>query len=141
MSVGTLSYWVRDGRLTKYPIEGVKREYLVNLDEVKQLATKSKRGLLMENLPENLITTQLAGELLSVTDRQICYYANRGYITKHYVLGNDRHYLVDKDEVLAQMDLVEDRLRHVGRIDELREQATKMKRSTNGWWVKDVADV
>lgn len=136
MSEGILSYWVREGRLTKHPIPGRNRTYLVNLDEVKELASRNKRDLLMKSIPDNLITTREAGRLLSVTDRQICYYASRGYIAKHYVLGNDRHYLVDRDEVLAQIDLIDDRLRHTHRIDELREQATKMKRGTNGWWVK-----
>jgi len=137
MSVGILSYWLRDGRLTKHPIPGRTREYLVDLDEVKELASKNKRDLLMKNIPANLITTLEAGKLLSVTDRQICYYANRGYIAKHYVLGNDRHYLVDREEVLAQVDLIEDRLRHADRIDELREIATKIKRDSRGWWMKD----
>lgn len=136
MSEGILSYWARDGRLTKHRLPGKTRQYLVDLDEVKELASKNKRHLLMKNIPDNLITTLEAGKLLFVTDRQICYYANKGYIKKHYVLGNDRHYLVDKDEVLAQANLIDDRLRHVGRIDELREQATKMKRDSRGWWTK-----
>lgn len=137
MSEGILSYWARDGRLTKHRIPGKTRQYLVNLDEVKELATKSKRELLMKNIPDNLITTLQASKLLYVTDRQICYYAKQGYIKRHYVLGNDVHYLVDREEVLAQESLIEDRLRHADRIDELREQATKMKRDSRGWWIKE----
>lgn len=137
MSEGIIAYWVRLGRLKTYPIASSSRKHLVNLDEAKELSRKTKRAILRSDIPSNLISTQEAGALIYVTDRQICYYASKGYIKKHYVLGNDRHYLVDKNEVLAQVDLIPDRLRHRGNIEDLRKRATKMKRDSRGWWMKD----
>ena len=137
MSEGILAYWIRLGRLKTYPVAGSSRKHLVDLAQVQELARRNKRDILMKDTPNNLISTKEAGRLLYVTDRQICYYAGRGYIKKHYVLGNDRHYLVDKDEVLAQIDLIPDRLRHRDNIEVLREKASMMKRDARGWWTKD----
>lgn len=137
MSEGILTYWIRLGRLDTHPVAGSSRKHLVDLDQAIELSQKTKRAILRKDISNNLISTQEAGRLIYVTDRQICYYANRGYINKHYVLGNDRHYLVDRDEVLAQVDLIPDRLRHRNNIDALRERATKMKRDSRGWWIKE----
>ena len=137
MSEGIIAYWIKRDRLKKHPLPNNKRNYLVDLDVAKELAQLSKRQLLMRDTDSNLITTKQAAKLIYVTDRQICYYAGMGYIKKHYVLGNDRHYLVDRDEVLAQVDLIPERLRHRDNIDALREKASKMKRDSRGWWIKE----
>lgn len=137
MSEGIIAYWIRLGRLKTYPVPGSSRKHLIDLDQTKELAQRNKRDILMKDVPSNLISTKEAGRLIYVTDRQICYYAGRGYIKKHYVLGNDRHYLVERDEVLAQIDLIPVRLRHRDNIEVLREKATKMKRDARGWWMKE----
>lgn len=137
MSEGILSYWVRKGRLDKHEVSKSGRFYLVDLDQAKKLSKMTKRELLRESIPDNLISTKEAASLLHVTDKQITYYAKKGYIKKHYVLGNDKHYLVDRDEVLAQPELSEERIRHSWRLAELRIQAGTMKRDSRGWWVSN----
>lgn len=126
---GMISYWIRKNRVQKHYVpNGNKRNYLVDLDEVKQ-ASKWKEAL-FETLPENLITRQEAAELLWVGENEISYYARMGYITKHYVLGNKYHYLVDRDEVKAQADLIPQRLD--ARKPVLREFALKQPKDKNG---------
>lgn len=136
MSEGVLSYWMRNGRLTKHPIPGKSRQYLVDLDEVKSLVGRSKRELLMKDISPDLITVNQAADLIYVTTRQISYYISMGYIKQHYVLGNKRNYLVSREEVLAQPALVKERLTNSWRLAELRLQAGTMKRDHRGWWTK-----
>jgi hypothetical protein len=136
MSEGILSYWIKQGRLTKHPIPGKSRQYLIDLHEVKSLVGRSKRELLMKETSPDLITTNEAAKLIHVTARQISYYIRMGYIKQHFVLGNKRNYLVNREEVLAQPALVRERLVHSWRLAELRLQAGTMKRDHRGWWTK-----
>lgn len=105
-----ISYWVRKGRVKKYPIDGMTRNYLVDLDEVK-LAGNWKEAL-VESLSEDtdLITREEAARLLSVEDTVISYYARRGYIKKYFVFGNDYHYLVSRAEILSQIEETQKRI-------------------------------
>lgn len=126
---GMISYWIRKDRVRKhYVVNGNKRNYLVDLDEVKQ-ASKWKENL-SKTLPENLITRQEAAQLLWVGENEISYYARMGYITKHYVLGNKYHYLVDRDEVKAQVKLIPQRIE--ARKPVLRAFALKQPKDKNG---------
>jgi hypothetical protein len=62
------------------------------------------------SMPDNLITREEAAELLWTSKESIAYYVQKGYIKRHYVFGNNYHYLVDREEVLAQQYLIQERL-------------------------------
>jgi hypothetical protein len=126
-------YWVMNNRLAKHPDPKRPRSYLVDLDEVKRLARTSK---LDERPSPNLISRKEAADLIYVGDRMICYYVKMGYIKAHYVFGNDKHYLVDRDEVLAQPKLVLHRMKHPDRLEELSRQAKEMPRGPGSFWAK-----
>ena len=130
VSIGMIAYWIRKGRLEKHPIGG--RNYLVDLDE----ARRASRWNRMDGIPENLITINEAAEMIGVVPREISYYANEGYIWKHYVLGNNYHYLVDVDEVLEQPERIRKMLSSEERRAHLREVAKRQKRdSKNRYFV------
>jgi hypothetical protein len=78
------------------------------------------------NAPDNLITREEAARLLWTSKESIGYYVRMGYIKRHYVLGNNYHYLVDRDEVLAQLDSIQERLD--SRKPALRVKAKNQKR-------------
>ena len=126
-------YWVRNGRLKKYQVDGLSRNYHVDLDEVIRV---SKTDRFSERPAGNLISRKEAADLIWVGDRMICYYVKMGYITAHYVFGNDKHYLVDRDEVLAQPKLIQERMRHTARLKELSEHAKTLPRDSRGYWTK-----
>jgi hypothetical protein len=126
-------HWVRNGQLIKYPIEGYKNRYQVDLDEVLRV---SKIDKFREKRDDNLISRIEAAKIAYVGDRMISYYVKMGYIKAHYVFGNDKHYLVDRDEVLAQKDLMLDRIRHTARLEELSRQAKEMPRGPGSRWAK-----
>lgn len=126
---GMIAYWVRKGWVQKHYVLGHKRNYLVDLDEVKK-ASKGVEGI-KQTVPENLITREEAGKLIWVSKASIGYYARMGYIKKHYVLGNKYHYLVDRDEVLAQVELVQKRLND--RRPKLSQKAKNQKRVGSKW--------
>lgn len=130
-----ISYWVRTHRIARHPIPGTTRRYLVDLDEVQRASKTTKFD---KATPDNLISRKEAAFLLCVGDRMITYYVKMGYITAHYVYGNTKHYLVDKDEVLAQPGLMLDRIKHTARIDEYRERANQQPRSHGSRWSKRV---
>lgn len=60
-------------------------------------------------MDKNLVIPKLAAREAGVTKSMISYWANRGYIEKHYTFGNDRNYLVDLSEVLKQKALGQQR--------------------------------
>ena len=103
-----ISYWVKKGRVKKYPIEGMSRNYLVDLDEVRKAF--NWKNQIIENRNDDLISRSEAAALLYVEETVISYYARRGYIKKYYVFGNDFHYLVSKSEVLAQVEEIQKRI-------------------------------
>jgi DNA-binding transcriptional MerR regulator len=124
-------YWVKKGLVKKHYTEGNNYNYLVDLDEV-ELASKGRAGLI-DSQPKNLITRQEAADLLWVSEQEISYYATKGYIKRHYVLGNSHHYLVDRDEVLAQPKLIDKRVE--SRKPRLRELALNRKKDRRGWFL------
>jgi hypothetical protein len=107
-----ISYWVKKGRVKKYPIEGMSRNYLVDLDEVRKAF--NWKNQIIENRNDDLISRSEAAALLYVEETVISYYARRGYIKKYYVFGNDFHYLVSKSEVLAQVEEIQKRVAEHG---------------------------
>ena len=125
VSIGMIGYWIRKGRLSKHPTGS--RNYLVDLDEARR-ASKWNR---MEGIPDNLITVNEAAEMIGVVPREISYYANEGYIWKHYVLGNSFHYLVDVNEVLEQPERIAKMYASEERKAYLREVANRRKRDSN----------
>lgn len=128
VTVGMIAYWIRKGRLTKHPTSG--RNYLVDLDEAER-ASKWRENLMAE-MPDNLVTPTQAAEMLFVCTREISYYAKKGYIKKHYVLGNKKHYLVDVNEVLAQPDRIAEMYSAEERKDRLRKKAAEQMRDPRG---------
>jgi DNA-binding transcriptional MerR regulator len=102
-----IPYWIRKGRIKKHYVLANKRNYLVDLDEI-EIASKGMAGI-KSKAPENLITREEAAKLIWTSKESIAYYVRMGYIKRHYVLGNKYHYLVDRDEVLAQVDLIQKR--------------------------------
>lgn len=126
---GMVAYWLRKGRIQKHYVLGNKWNYLVDLDEI-EIASKGMEGI-KQTVPENLITREEAGKLIWVSKESIGYYVRMGYIKRHYVLGNRYHYLVDRDEVLAQVDLIQKRLNDRKPI--LSEKAKNQKRIGSKW--------
>jgi hypothetical protein len=59
----------------------------------------------------------------------------RGYLKKHYVFDNDYNYLLDRDEVLSQTNLIKERME--ARKPILREAAIKQNqlRNENGKFI------
>lgn len=128
VTVGMIGYWIKKGRLKKHPLNG--RNYLVDLNEAR-LASKWRERL-FEELPENLVTPAYAAKSIGVGVREIGYYAKMGYIQKHYVLGNDHHYLVDLNEVSKQPDRIYEMYRSEERKDKLRKIAKSQPRDKSG---------
>lgn len=119
-----IGYWLRKGRIQRHYIKGSTWRYLVDLDEIK-VASKGMEGM-KTSAPTNLITREEAAKLIWVSKESIGYYVRMGYIKRHYVLGNRYHYLVDRDEVLAQVDLIQKRIDD--RKPKLRDKAKEQPR-------------
>jgi predicted site-specific integrase-resolvase len=131
---GVIQNWASKSRIQKYPFPNQPHRYLVSLDEVKR-ALKSTR--LTDKTTETLITLTQAAQLLGVSPRAVSYYVKMGYVKAHYVFeNNNKHYLVDKSEVLAQPSLSQERSRHTHRLDELKERERGQYRAANGHWAK-----
>ena len=126
-------HWVRNGALIKYPIERYKNRYQVDLDEVLRV---SKINKFRQKRDDDLISRDEAAKLAYVGERMISYYVKMGYVKAHYVFGNNKHYLVDKNEILAQKDLMLDRIKHTARLEELSRQAKEMPRGPGSRWAK-----
>lgn len=103
-----IAYWIKKGRVKKHYVLGSTWQYLIDLDEVK-IASEGMEGI-KASAPSNLITREEAAKLIWTSTESIGYYVRMGYIKRHYVLGNNYHYLVDRDEVLAQLDSIQERL-------------------------------
>lgn len=133
VTTGMIAYWIRKGQVKKHYVLNNNRQYLVDLDEVRQAQQFSK--VRFNSQPEkNLVTPKEAAEYLWVGIAEIRYYARKGYIKKHYVLGNDYHYLVDLDEIKAQP--VEMKKRMEGRKPVLRQYALNHPKDQRGLFVK-----
>ena len=130
---GMISYWIRKGLVKKHYVLGHQRQYLVDLDEIKA-AQNFCRNRFSSQPEKNLVTPREAADILWVGVAEIRYYARMGYIKKHYVFGNDYHYLVDLDEVKAQPREMKKRMD--SRKPVLREYALKHPKDERGWFVK-----
>lgn len=102
---GMISYWIRKGRAKKYYLEGSTRYYLVSMAEMRYAADWQQNELdrfASEELDaqNRYVTRSEAAKLLYVEEPQISYYCKRGYLSKHYVLGSGRTYMLLLDEVL-----------------------------------------
>ena len=118
-------YWLKKGRIKRYPIEGKPRNYLVSLNEVWG-AIEWKENLLDSH--PHLITTEEASRLIKVSQHEIRYYAKMGYLRKHYLLGNGKHYLVERDQVLKQPQRIAEMYSSPERKQKLRELAKSQPR-------------
>lgn len=133
VNTSMIYYWVKNSRINTYPDPARPKSYLVSLGEVKRAARTSK----FDDRPSgNLITREEAAYLAYVGERMISYYVKMGYVTPHYVFGNNKHYLVDRNEILAQRELMPDRIKHTARLEELSRQAKEMPRDSRGFWAK-----
>jgi hypothetical protein len=56
-----------------------------------------------------LVTTKVAASHNQVSYNLVNYLVQRDYIKKHYIYGNLRHYAVDLDEVILQLELGRER--------------------------------
>ncbi len=133
VTTGMIAYWIRKGQVKKHYVLNNNRQYLVDLDEVRHAQQFSK--VRFNSQPENnLVTPKEAAEYLWLSIGEIRYYVRKGYIKRHYVLGNDYNYLVDLDEVKAQP--VETKKRMEGRKPVLRQYALNHPKDQQGLFIK-----
>lgn len=136
-SYASLHYWINKGFIKRYPIPGYTRQVRIDLDEAQLVSSlRSKRLLLREDTTTNLLTPEEAADYMGVVTRMISYYVKMNYLKAHYVLGNNKFYLVDRHEIDDLIPMIEDRRRHVQRIDELKEQERNTPKDANGKWMK-----
>jgi predicted site-specific integrase-resolvase len=108
VTVSMIGYLVKKGRINKYPIHEASRNYLVDIVEVDR-ALNWKNNLI-DDLSNDLITRKEAADELGIAESAISYYVRCGYITKHYVFGNNYHYLVSRKEIFNIPDEIKKRL-------------------------------
>lgn len=137
---GAILHHVQKGRIKKHPMGPLyKKRYLVDLEEVMETMTQSWMERDRDLTNPRMMTTKEMGAYLHITPDAIRHYANNGYITKHYLPGSDKHYLVDKDEVLEHVKTLEQRyresLKSPERSQRLREHAKSQPRA-NGKFAK-----
>lgn len=113
-----IDYLIKKGRIKKYPIAGTSRNYLVDIVEV--VAALNWKNGLINDLSDDLITRKEAADELSIAESVISYYVRCGYITKHYVFGNNYHYLVSRKEIAEIPGGIENRL--IVHSEKLRKQ-------------------
>lgn len=129
VSLGMIHYWTKKGRIQKYYTDsrtGRWRQYKVSISEIE-----SVRGTWRERLESkypDLISRKEAASLIGVSAHMISYYASNGHLTKHYVLGNNREYLVEREQVLAQPSRIAEMYRDPERLANLRRHALKQPR-------------
>lgn len=117
-------YWVKKGRVKKHYLDvpaGRWKPYKVSISEIESI-----RGFWREHVAEgypDLITRKEAASLINVSLSMITYYARMGYLNRHYVLGNNVHYLVEREQVLAQPDRIAKMYRDPERLENLRRHA------------------
>jgi hypothetical protein len=56
-----------------------------------------------------LVDRKVAATLCEVSPEMITYLTKRGYVKKHFTLGNNWNYQVDLDEVKEQLELGQQR--------------------------------
>jgi len=128
-----ICYWIRKGHVVKHSVPGRKRSYLVDLDEVKAAQAYSKVRF-RSRADEGMVTRAEAAEILWVSVGEISHYIRRGYLTRHYVLGNNYNYLLSLEEVKAVPAKI---LEHMeSRKPILRELAFSYPRTPDGGFAK-----
>jgi DNA-binding transcriptional MerR regulator len=125
VTTGMIWYWLKKGRINRYPIEGNTRNYLVSLNEVWE-AIEWKSNLIDSH--PNLVTRKEAASLIGVVEKEISYYVKMGYLKPHYIFGNGKHYLVEREEVLKQPKRIADMYSAPERKQKLRELALSQPR-------------
>lgn len=133
VTTGMIAYWIKKGQVKKHYVLNSNWKYLVDLDEVRAAQDFSRTRF--DSQPDkNLVTPKEAADYLWVGIAEIRYYARMGYIKKHYVFGNDYHYLVDLDEIKAQPEQMKQRIE--SRKPVLREHALRHPKDERGWFTK-----
>lgn len=128
-----VGYWIRKGHVVKHSVPNMKRRYLVDLDEVKAAQAYSK--VRFKSRPEDGFITRLeAAKLLWVSVGEISHYIREGYLTRHYVLGNDYNYMLSLEEVKAVPERIYERMEN--RKPLLRDLALKAPRTSDGEFAK-----
>jgi hypothetical protein len=111
VSYPTIRYWVRTGRLAKYPYPlaerskiiykrdtGVRR-YLLSEDEVRSNGTSGDIETVRKKFPDlQLMTTHQAASAFFRTEHTISRIVNRHGLRK-YRYGRGNEYLVDSEEL------------------------------------------
>jgi excisionase family DNA binding protein len=138
---GAILHHVQKGRIQKHSMGPLyKKRFLVDLEEVIKTMTQSWMERDRDLSNPKLMTTKEMGEYLRITPDAVRHYVHKGYITRHYLPGSDKYYLVDKDEVVAHVKTLEDRyresLKSPERSQRLREHAKSQPRA-NGRFVKE----
>lgn len=123
VSPSMIYYWIKKGRIKKYYLEKPVnfQPYKVSISEIEATKGDWKDHVAQQN--PNLMSRKDAAELIGVSPNQITYYAKMGYLKRYYLLGNDKHYLVDREEVLQQPARVLAMYRSEKRREHLRQIA------------------
>jgi predicted site-specific integrase-resolvase len=124
VSSSMIYYWIRKGRIQKYYLDKPEncQPYKVSISEIKKIQNVWWKDAVAEQNP-NLISRKDAADLIGVSPNQITYYAKHGHLKRYYVLGNNLHYMVDREEVLKQPDRVLAVYRDEARREHLRQIA------------------
>lgn len=120
VTTSMIGYWLKKGRIKRYPIEGKPRNYLVSLNEVWE-AVEWKANLI-DSYP-GLVTREEAARLIGVSPHQISYYVRMGYLKAYRVFGKSSQFLVERDRVLEQPQRIAEMYAHPERKKKLRELA------------------
>ena len=111
-----IHYWTKKGRIVKHQPNPTKRRFFFDIEQVRATMGRS----MYDGVPDNFITRKEAADYLWVSDAEIGYYARRGYLTKHYVLGNDYNYMLDEAEVKKIPEILHDiELRRIANLKRL----------------------
>jgi hypothetical protein len=131
VTVGMVHYWIRKGRLKRYQNPN-GWNFLVDLNEAR-LASKWLDRVL--EVHPDLITLGEAADMLYLNRRALNYHINQGRLQKYYVLGNDKYYLVHRDEV-TELFYRESFYKNEERNQKLRERALTQKKDSRGKFAK-----
>ena len=116
ISTGLLHYWIRTGRLQKYPYplaaSTVKvrkktvshRRFMVDIDQVRLLRrADAEDQIKLLNSDKRLLRPQEVAKIVGVTVQRVYQWVARYELTK-YKTGSDTCYLVDGDELADALE-------------------------------------
>jgi len=130
VDVAMVHYWTKKGRLTRYQPDLTKKRFFYDIEEVRAVQGRT----MYDGVPDNFITRKEAADYLWVQAPQIGYYTRRGYLTKHYILGNDYNYMLDEAEVKNVPKILQDI--EMRRIANLKKLGDKMNlHGANGKYI------